>query len=768
RPIGKWRSSYQAYPNFSQSKSIRFILGSNLHLFKIHLHCDTSSQKMLNASMWKLRELTDKVTNVVMNYSEVETKVREATNEDAWGPHGTLMKEIAQYTFTYEHFPEVMGMLWKRMLHENKKNWRRVYKSLILLTYLIKNGSERVVTSTREHIYDLRGLENYSFTDEQGKDQGLNVRHKVKELLDFIQDDDRLRDERKKAKKTKDKYVGVSSEAMSFGGASMYSDRYDEEPRGYRDRAANSKTMDEIDDWDNGRKSVVSEAIDKAKDFWNRAQGKQYPDDMYGYGEDERYDEDRGSARRERPDRGRYDFKDDDEEYTSVERTHTTKTEKITTNRRSRSTGKKLDLGAASSFGKDGDTQSQTSTVDSTPNLFDLGDTSSGQESFADFSNFQSAGNGNDDFNPRGNAIQASANGNDFGDFAQFSSNTTKPRTPSSSGFADFSQLNSSSSTVPAQSDLSGLTPTPAAHASNVSGTSSNELFDIFSSPAPTAAAPAMTPMQPNMGMMGMPMQGMGLSASSGMPVQSVGMSTTSVGMSVQNMGMPSSPMSMQPQGMGMQSQGVGMMPGLMPMSGMQNMNMMGQPMMMQQPGMMTPMMGMNSGMSPNMQVKSEASVTQNQSSSSSFGTMGQNIQKANTWTDATSKVNISLDGLNSSSKLQKSNSQGPPLNQMGTQPIPTGIIWYPEMYAGMGMMTPGMAGINQGMTNMSLQSPTSSGPIIGPAMQMRPGMGMMSQPGMMSGPMGMQMTMSSNMSGSASFQQKADTAFAAFGNLKN
>ena len=43
---------------------------------------------------------------------------------------------------------------------------------------------------------------------------------------------------------------------------------------------------------------------------------------------------------------------------------------------------------------------------------------------------------------------------------------------------------------------------------------------------------------------------------------------------------------------------------------------------------------------------------------------------------------------------------------------------------SGMGIMTPGMAGINQGMTNMSLQSPSSSGPVIGPAMQMRPGMG--------------------------------------------
>lgn len=70
-----------------------------------------------------------------MNYTEVEAKVREATNDDAWGPHGSLMQEIAQYTFTYEHFPEVMGMLWKRMLHDNKKNWRRVYKVNLQLQY---------------------------------------------------------------------------------------------------------------------------------------------------------------------------------------------------------------------------------------------------------------------------------------------------------------------------------------------------------------------------------------------------------------------------------------------------------------------------------------------------------------------------------------------------------------------------------------------------------------------------------------------------------
>jgi len=98
-------------------------------------------------------------------------------------------------------------------------------QSLLLLNYLVRNGSERVVTSSREHIYDLRSLENYTFTDEGGKDQGINVRHKVRELIDFIQDDDRLREERKKAKKNKDKYIGMSSDAMGMrsGGYSGYS-----------------------------------------------------------------------------------------------------------------------------------------------------------------------------------------------------------------------------------------------------------------------------------------------------------------------------------------------------------------------------------------------------------------------------------------------------------------------------------------------------------------------------------------------------------------
>lgn len=48
------------------------------------------------------------------------------------------------------------------------------FQSLLLLSYLIRNGSERVITSARDHVYDMRQLEDYQHTDENGRDQGVN------------------------------------------------------------------------------------------------------------------------------------------------------------------------------------------------------------------------------------------------------------------------------------------------------------------------------------------------------------------------------------------------------------------------------------------------------------------------------------------------------------------------------------------------------------------------------------------------------------------
>uniref|UniRef100_A0AC35GWP7 ENTH domain-containing protein n=1 Tax=Panagrolaimus sp. PS1159 TaxID=55785 RepID=A0AC35GWP7_9BILA len=135
---------------------------------------------------YEVRKISDKVQSYVMNYTEPEVKVREATTEEPWGPTPDMMREIAGLTFQYDAFPEVMGMLWKRMLPPSPVAWRHTYKSLILLEYLLKNGCERVISNARDHAFEMRSLEHYKCIDERGKDQGINVRFRVKTVLSLL------------------------------------------------------------------------------------------------------------------------------------------------------------------------------------------------------------------------------------------------------------------------------------------------------------------------------------------------------------------------------------------------------------------------------------------------------------------------------------------------------------------------------------------------------------------------------------------------------
>uniref|UniRef100_A0A8D0BP46 Epsin 2 n=1 Tax=Salvator merianae TaxID=96440 RepID=A0A8D0BP46_SALMN len=158
--------------------------------------------------------------NIVNNYSEAEIKVREATSNDPWGPSSSLMTEIADLTYNVVAFSEIMSMIWKR-LNDHGKNWRHVYKALTLLDYLIKTGSERVAQQCKENIFAIQTLKDFQYIDRDGKDQGINVREKSKQLVFLLKDDDRLKTERAQALKTKERMAqvatGVGSNQITFG-----------------------------------------------------------------------------------------------------------------------------------------------------------------------------------------------------------------------------------------------------------------------------------------------------------------------------------------------------------------------------------------------------------------------------------------------------------------------------------------------------------------------------------------------------------------------
>ncbi|GFU10040.1 epsin-2 [Nephila pilipes] len=170
--------------------------------------------------MLNVQGLRRNVKNVVRNYTDAQVKVREATSNDPWGPSSTLMSEIADLTYNVVAFSEIMQMIWKR-LNDHGKNWRHVYKALVLLEYLIKTGSEKVAQQCKENIFAIQTLKDFQYVEEN-KDQGMNVREKSRQLVSLLKDDERLKSERSRALKAKERLAQAISRSgrEAAGGSS--------------------------------------------------------------------------------------------------------------------------------------------------------------------------------------------------------------------------------------------------------------------------------------------------------------------------------------------------------------------------------------------------------------------------------------------------------------------------------------------------------------------------------------------------------------------
>jgi epsin len=72
----------------------------------------------------------------------------------------------------------------------------------------------------------LRMLRQFHYIDQNGKDQGVNVRNRSAELTKLLGDVETIRSERKKARANKNKYGGVEGGAGNLGGFSGGGGRY--------------------------------------------------------------------------------------------------------------------------------------------------------------------------------------------------------------------------------------------------------------------------------------------------------------------------------------------------------------------------------------------------------------------------------------------------------------------------------------------------------------------------------------------------------------
>ncbi|KAG7195820.1 Epsin-3, clathrin recruitment and traffic between the Golgi and endosome [Scheffersomyces spartinae] len=170
-----------------------------------------------NINLYEVKAYVRKAQNVAMNLTEMESKVREATNNEPWGASSTLMAQISAGTYNYRERQEILNFIFRRFTEKAANEWRQIYKSLQLLEYLIKHGSMSMVEEVQNNKSLIQMLKSFHYIDSKGRDQGVNVRNKSKTLLALLNDDALIRSEQKKARQNAKKFGGMASSA--YGGA---------------------------------------------------------------------------------------------------------------------------------------------------------------------------------------------------------------------------------------------------------------------------------------------------------------------------------------------------------------------------------------------------------------------------------------------------------------------------------------------------------------------------------------------------------------------
>lgn len=140
------------------------------------------------------------VRNTALRLSDIEIQVLRATSStQAWGPTTEELRPLTEATFQYQQCSAVMRAIWARLTAA--RHWRTLYKILLLLEHLVRNGGEPdVLNNCRQHTDQIAPLEQFKCSYEDGRDVGLNVRERASKFLRFLaRDDDTLRAARSRA-----------------------------------------------------------------------------------------------------------------------------------------------------------------------------------------------------------------------------------------------------------------------------------------------------------------------------------------------------------------------------------------------------------------------------------------------------------------------------------------------------------------------------------------------------------------------------------------
>ncbi|KAF6987741.1 hypothetical protein CFC21_005358 [Triticum aestivum] len=155
-----------------------------------------------------------------------ELAVQEATNDDACVPDAKTLASIAEAAFDIDDYWRIANVLHRRLgcVHDWKE-WRPVYKALVVLEFLLTHGPEELPGDFLPDMQALRDLRGFTYTDDKGFDWGASMQRRADSVVGLLTDADRLKDARQRVRSLSFSHDGGSPTSSVASSASSRASR---------------------------------------------------------------------------------------------------------------------------------------------------------------------------------------------------------------------------------------------------------------------------------------------------------------------------------------------------------------------------------------------------------------------------------------------------------------------------------------------------------------------------------------------------------------
>ncbi|XP_044460445.1 epsin-3-like [Mangifera indica] len=144
------------------------------------------------------------------NVTPAELLTEEATSGNLWPPDTRTMGVISRAAFEVDDYWRIVGILHRRFLKFDGKNWQASYNALILLEHLLTHGPKSTSGEFQSDEDVIKELGEFQYIDEKGFNWGFSIRKLSRRIIQLLESESILKEERSRARK-------LSREIKGFG-----------------------------------------------------------------------------------------------------------------------------------------------------------------------------------------------------------------------------------------------------------------------------------------------------------------------------------------------------------------------------------------------------------------------------------------------------------------------------------------------------------------------------------------------------------------------